>query len=455
MAWFSFLLFLLSPFAVCGLNFSTVFVWEQLNFNWPSHKNSFQTVYEPNNILTYDHAVFRERIFISFYIFGVPVTLTWLSMTEAQSREPKLRPFPSWTMHEEGGCEKIKEIKGLEVDPVGRLWALDRGTKNCAATKLWIFDLANNDSVVLVHQFAYHVAIHDLSKKDMREFVLDETPDDDWLAYIPDFQAAKIVVFSLKRNTSWTVKIEKVKFSAFALSPKINRGLLYLADQTQTEVHTAPISSLRRGDKKVNPYLVGNKTEGSRRMLMDSRGKLYFDLERKGCIATWDTNADPFLEEVVYQKEELKNKFPFSFAFDTCNNLWLLIRNGTKYQLLRAAVGARSYLYNDSDVLLPACGKRDEYFGPEFNISGPSIADKRNATVHGCDDRVLQNLRVLNVVLSCWNVFSFFSIGFQIFWFRFLKRKNKGMLAKAPEKFQEIIPDGEVIYEEVEPSTSV
>ncbi|CAB3376961.1 Hypothetical predicted protein [Cloeon dipterum] len=304
MAWFSFLLFLLtiSPFAVCALNFSTVFVWDRFDFSWPSHQNSFQSNFEPNNILTYEHAVFGERIFISFYFFGVPVTLTWLSMTEAQSREPKLHPFPSWTMHEEGGCEKIKEIKGLEVDPVGRLWALDRGSKNCAATKLWIFDLANNDAVVLVHQFAYHVAIHDLSKKDLRELVLDETPDDDWLAYIPDFQAAKIVVFSLKRNSSWMVKIEKIKFSAIALSPKRNRGLLYLADQTQTELHTVPISSLRRGDKKaVDPYLAGNKTAGSRRMLMDSRGKLYFDLERSGSIATWDTNSDSFQEEIVYR----------------------------------------------------------------------------------------------------------------------------------------------------------
>ncbi|XP_065336182.1 uncharacterized protein LOC135937044 [Cloeon dipterum] len=347
----------------------------------------------------------------------------------------------------------MEEVKGLEVDSLGRLWAVDVGSNNSPA-KLWIFNLSNGDSVALVHQFSSLVVSYTYNRRDLRKPVLDETANDS-LAYIPDVNTNKIVVFSEKRNESWSVQVkERIYFSALALSPKNKRDFVYLGDHVQTykNLYKIPISNLKKGGKvEVSPSFVGSRNGSSWKMLMDSRGTLYFDVrtdqDEQGRIATWNTNT-PFNEEITFQFQFSLTRY--SIAFDTCGNLWLLLWDGRKYQLLKAAVGAKSYLYNDSDAFT-ACGKR---------ISDSTVGSG-NAAID------CSGLRHLNVVLSCWNLFAFFSIGLQIFWFRALTRKKYAILKTKKEQEETYMPaddpanfqrtsftPGEPIYEEVKPCTS-
>ncbi|CAB3388177.1 Hypothetical predicted protein [Cloeon dipterum] len=270
---FCFVIIFLRLSLVTSVNFTQVFEWPNgLDYEWPSEASRTQALKDgtsdPEKIVPLFMAVFGTRIFLSLekYNVGIPVTLVSLPTSSESFAPPKLTPFPSWDVHKKyGDCNNIDRATGLEVDSVGRLWVLDDGSSHCKS-KLWIFDLSNNDHTILIHHFHFCYDMHDL--------VLDETPNG-YYAYIARWGEPNIVVFSLKREDSWILYTPGMKVFSVALSPKEEARQLYFSKYNSTELYSIPIPEIPHETQTVNPKLIGNWKASPFRILIDNHGTLY------------------------------------------------------------------------------------------------------------------------------------------------------------------------------------
>ncbi|CAB3388874.1 Hypothetical predicted protein [Cloeon dipterum] len=336
---------------------NTVFEWDKMDFDWPSEKTRADAVrdgsYYPGKLPPFYLAAHGNRIFLSFSRYeGVPVTLASLPMTNALSVSPKLNPYPSWLMQKKGYCSVLQDIRGLAVDSLGRLWAVDNGQDEKCRPKLWIFNLGDNDRLERVHEFPEHV-VRRRGPRWLTEIVLDESPDDT-LAYIADSpgSAARLVVFSFNQRRSWRVPNQFKDMDALAISP-LN---LYIGGTVSNEVRSVPLKDLRTGARYPAVMFVGNKTAPSRRMAMDRNGKLFFDLVMKKSIATWNTNSS-LAEDNFYTDVNVIDHWPFLFAFDELNNLWMMTiisARQLKYKMFKVEHGTDEFLSN-TDADLESC----------------------------------------------------------------------------------------------------
>ncbi|XP_065336164.1 protein yellow-like [Cloeon dipterum] len=327
-------------------NFTQVFQWNEFDYEWPSEASRAQALedgtYRPENFAPRFMAVYGSRIFLSFEKYkGVPVNLVSLPTSSASSASPKLTPFPSWDLHEWGNCSKMEWSLGLQVDSVGRLWVLDICSQYCTLPKLWIFNLNTNETE-LFYRFSHRYSIHDL--------VIDETPNGTF-AYIAQFKTHHIVVFSLERNEAWTVDTPGINPCSIALSPKKETRQLYLGNWRFKTLHSISVAALRNGTRAAEPRLIENWAAiNPYRMLMDNHGTLYTAFMWKNYTSTWNTSR-PFLEQSFYQVSGLKSSWPFTFSLDQSGTFWMTAfddENMPRFRLLKAAVGAKSYIYEDS-----------------------------------------------------------------------------------------------------------
>ncbi|XP_065352688.1 protein yellow-like isoform X2 [Cloeon dipterum] len=335
-------------------NFTQVFESNEIiDFEWPSEEIKSQVLedgtFKPEHMYPIFMAVYGTRIFFSLYKIrpGTPVTLVSLPTSNASSAPPKLTPFPSWDMHKTGDCNKIEEAKGLEVDSVGRLWVLDEGSYNCNC-KIWTIDLIKNDHhTKLIHRFSFLHSLHDL--------VLDETPNGTF-AYIARRYDFNIVVFSLERNQSWIVDTPGKRVNSIALSPKNQEArTLYLYEPFSKELNSISVAEVRKGTRTANPKAIGNWSAETYRMLMDNRGTIYATFWGRNFINSWNT-SQPFEVQRFYEDAGLEldfDQFAFTFALDQSETLWMTVLDWNrqpKYRLLKAAVGAKSYIFEASQV---------------------------------------------------------------------------------------------------------
>ncbi|CAB3383676.1 Hypothetical predicted protein [Cloeon dipterum] len=330
-------------------NFTQVFEWpNELDFEWPSEESRTQALedgtFKPVKIQPRYMAVYEARLFLNlFKEDGVPASLVSLPTSSESSSPPKLTPFPSWDFHlnGSGNCDKIHRAEGMEVDSDGRLWVLDQGNpdSNCSS-KLWIFNLINNETE-LIHRFSFDEYFHDL--------VLDETANGTF-AYIARWMESHVVVFSLERNESWIVDTPKVEVNSIALSTKDQEPRhLYLARSGFKELYSIPVAALHNGNRTTEPRLIENwAADNSYRMLMDSHGTLYSGFMYENYTSTWNTSR-PFLEQSFYQVAGLESAWPFTFSLDQNATFWMTVFddvNMPRFRLLKAAVAAKSYIYN-------------------------------------------------------------------------------------------------------------
>ncbi|XP_065334971.1 protein yellow-like isoform X2 [Cloeon dipterum] len=325
-------------------NFSPVFEWNELDFNWPSEASRTTALkdgtFKPENIDPRFMAVHGSRIFLSLddTYGGIPVTLGSLPTSGASSAPPKLTPFPSWDMHVKGDCDKLERTKGLEVDSVGRLWVLDSGGDDCYA-KIWTIDLNNNDHTKIIHRFPV--------RRLMQDLVLDETPDGTF-AYISQGIEQNVVVFSLERNQSWIVKTPEIEVFSIALSPKKDQEprQLYLSKWYSKELYSISVAALRNGAGTENPRLIGKWTADPYRMLLNNQGTMFTALLRQNYISSWNT-SQPFAEQRFHEVAGLNSGLPFTFALDQSGTLWMTVFDNKKkprYRLLKAAVSEQSLM---------------------------------------------------------------------------------------------------------------
>ncbi|XP_065333247.1 protein yellow-like [Cloeon dipterum] len=322
-----------------GANFNQVFQWDELDYEWPSEAKRTQALengsFKPENMLPLYIALHGTRLFISLHKEnGVPATLVSLPTGSASSAPPKLTPFPSWDMHLNGtgNCSKIRFVEGLQVDSVGRLWALNLESPDCNTT-LMIFNL-NTDEIELIHRFP--------SSEPINDFVIDETASGTF-AYISRSGGQRIVVFSLERNESWTVDTPGIEESSAALSLKEEQ--LYLGNMDSKELFSIPVAALRNGTRTSNPKLIGKWTGKPYKMLIDNHGTMYATFDRENYISSWIT-AQPFQEQRFHEVTGLNFSWPYTLALDQNGTLWVTVfdqNRKPKYRLLKAAVGGKSF----------------------------------------------------------------------------------------------------------------
>ncbi|XP_065349238.1 protein yellow-like [Cloeon dipterum] len=269
----------------------------------------------------------------------------WLPTSGTSTAPPKLALFPSLDLHKEDNCDTIQWAKGMETDTDGRLWALDLGSSNCPS-KLWIFDLLNNDRTERVHQFPDTVVSHSYNKRKLHDLVLDKTPDD-YLAYIADLFSERIVVYSRKTDKSWSVKTTGDRWLSLAISPNREaRQSLYLIGILGSKVlNSVSVSELKNEGGSAAVKFIGNFTEKPYRMLIDSANVLYAAFYFQNYFSKWNT-SEPFREQRLHEVGSLDGSLPFTFALDENDTLWVMERNviggEARHKLLKAAVGARS-----------------------------------------------------------------------------------------------------------------
>ncbi|XP_065334934.1 protein yellow-like [Cloeon dipterum] len=328
-----------------AVNFTQVFEWpDGFDYEWPSEERKAQALenvtFNPRHISPSYLAVYGERIFLSLYKNddGIPATLVTLPKSGASSASPKLNPFPSWDMYlneSAANCSIIDWAQGLQVDSVGRLWVLNIGSENCDG-KLWIFDLNNNNEIVLIHSFSFDGWMHDL--------VLDETPNGTF-AYISQSGERRIAVFSLERNESWLVDTE-IKVFSITLSPKQQEPRqLYLGKYDSTELYSLSVTPLRNGTDYVDPELFGTWSASPYRMQVDNQGTLYAGLTWQHYISSLNS-TQPSEEQRIYEVEKSGLLRSFTFSLDQNGTFWMFVFDHLgrpRYRLLNAAVGARSF----------------------------------------------------------------------------------------------------------------
>ncbi|XP_065350538.1 protein yellow-like [Cloeon dipterum] len=340
-----------------AINFTTIYEWDKFDFAWPSGANSSDEQIEQNlnssEVYFRFMAVVEERLFLNLDPSpGIPATLVWLPTSGMPTEPPKLNPFPSWDLSKkDNNCDTIQEARGMKADTDGRLWVLDLGSSECPS-KLWIFDLAN-DTIERVHQFPDTVVSHSHSKRWLSDIVIDKTADDDYLAYIADYSSEHIVVYYLKTDLSWPVKTPEFVWQCLALSPNQEaRQLLYLNRRSwsNNELYSVSVSELENEAGSAAVKFIGNFTETPYRMLMDSANVLYAAFYNQNYLSKWNI-SEPFHEQRVHEAAgELGAGWPFTFALDASDTLWMMERNQsgneTKHKLLKAAVGAKDSAYS-------------------------------------------------------------------------------------------------------------
>ncbi|XP_065334803.1 L-dopachrome tautomerase yellow-f2-like [Cloeon dipterum] len=249
-------------------------------------------------------------------------------------------------------CDTIQRAYGIDTDSDGRLWVLDDGGSQCPG-KLWIFDLLNNDTIERVHQFPDAVVSHSFSNRYLRDIALDKTPEDS-LAYITDLSFEHIVVYSRKLDKSWSVKTPGRKWESLALSTNREARQLYLRGFESKELHSVSVSVLKNeGVGSISVKLVGEWTGSPYRMVIDGANVLFAAFTEQSYASKWNI-SEPFREQRFHEVGELDAYWPFTFALDTNDTLWVTQRieieaeNKTRHKLLKAAVGARSNLFSTS-----------------------------------------------------------------------------------------------------------
>ncbi|XP_065336034.1 major royal jelly protein 1-like [Cloeon dipterum] len=442
---------------------STIYEWDEFDFNWPSEQSKQKYFkgggkFEPDDLRPNFLAVYEERIFLSLYQrWSAPSTLvSFPTAITSGPAPPKLTPYPSLEMNEKGNCRVIQWAQGLQVDALGRLWVLDSGF-NCPS-KIWIFNLVHGDSIELSYQFNQSLELYDIA--------LEKTQEDDWLAYITHESESKcLIVFSLNNRRSKTVCSEWKKFKAIAFSSLEKK--LFFSQFDSKELYSISTEILKTTSSIKHPNrIVSWQAVNCYRMLFDNSGVLYAAFLKQTYIETW--NAQKLNKNRFFLNGgDYLARTPFTFALDTSGIMWIMVYKTWKpsrHKLLRIPIGDNSFSTNASQVCrnggicvsptIPTAPARTTIFGTDKN---PELS------AHGVNDTYCDNkpLLFLNIVLSCWNVFSLFSIASQILWFRKIKKTQdsiaeikKAERRDATNRASTDSPDP--IYEEIEsfPSTS-
>ncbi|CAB3384236.1 Hypothetical predicted protein [Cloeon dipterum] len=241
------------------------------------------------------------------------VAFTWMDLA---SHFPNLHPFPSLKMLEKGNCASIQNVNAIKVDSRGRLWVVDRNW-NCRS-RIWIFDLNDNDEVVFVHDLPDYIFPYEYLGGTIVTMELHEEKDDTLAFIVDNNYESKVHVFSLKSKEMCSWERDKPGLYSVLVSDLIGRK-----------------------NDSIIPSFIGNKSTNSYKLIMDRKGMLYYDVRDKNVLCSWDTNL-PFKEEVVFEDDETipDTRWDSRYTIDELDDVWLLARFDGGFKLFTSGVVA-------------------------------------------------------------------------------------------------------------------
>lgn len=143
---------------------------------------------------------------------GVPSSLNYVDMNNAQRHNVPLTPYPNWDVNrlDYEGSERIVSVYRMAIDECDRAWMIDTGlieipgnNTRVQPAAILIVDL-NTDAIIRRYVLPDNV----LRPASIPAYIVVDTTSttcDDAYAYIPDLAGYGLIVYSLKRNTAWRV----------------------------------------------------------------------------------------------------------------------------------------------------------------------------------------------------------------------------------------------------------
>ncbi|XP_065345314.1 uncharacterized protein LOC135942900 [Cloeon dipterum] len=298
--------------------------------------------------------IYGDRIF-----FGFPnnsssgtkarLTFAWMPGGDKSNLSPSLHP-----LQEQFGenCDAVQSVIDLETDVLGRLWVLDGGSRNCQPT-FRIFDLKNNDSLLLVHPLA----------GSPRNIVAIADGVADKVALVSQWNG-KYFSFALNENktmpstpkTGNSYQDWDFKDLAWVLFSPLKYATAYMCSYQCREIFLA--------DDSTTPTTVtqiGALSSDSKGMLMDSKGVLYFVQEKEKRVTAWDSKS-PFKEELLHKFESDVDSI--NFALDRADNLWLLSHDASsRFFLLKGEYKHKQQINRSMAILQEFMAAFDKILG--------------------------------------------------------------------------------------------
>ncbi|XP_067005601.2 dopaminechrome tautomerase [Anabrus simplex] len=365
----------------CSADLEVLYQWNFLPFNLPPGFPAGDYVPE-NNVFT-GLEVSWDRIFVALPRLrpGVAATLAWLPRdvnhqgVALGGSSPLLQAYPNWRWHSrEANCSGLISVYRMRADRCDRLWVLDSGLMDSLGSftpvcppKLLTFDLRTNQ---LVRSVVFPSDVRRLNSLFTNLVLDDEGAQtcDDMVIYISDTAAPGLVVYDVKRDSTWRISHSTMwpspDFSTFevagetftlmdgivglALSPPAppphavfgghipQQGrLLYYQPLATDRLFSVATSALKAGPlpegAELQVTLVGHKSSQSANLAVDQNdGGIYFCPVKETAIANYQpsTNTNRIIE---FNPELLQFSSELVIAPRDGGRIWLISSRFQKF----------------------------------------------------------------------------------------------------------------------------
>uniref|UniRef100_A0A0B7ARG0 Bee-milk protein n=1 Tax=Arion vulgaris TaxID=1028688 RepID=A0A0B7ARG0_9EUPU len=357
-----------------------VYEWTRLEYDWPTdalkQKAIDNKTFIPERNMVAGIKVYNNNIYLSvprwFFTNGIPVTLAKVVTVNGKV---KLRPYPNWAAQEQGNCNALQYVQGMEIDPnTGFMYVVDIGriaqTLNLCPAKIVVYDL-NTDSEIQKYELPSNVASP--TSNFLNDITLDYVGGKVRFAYITDANDARIVVFDFQTLKSFTVKHQSmniegnnaeiviinnrsynipVAVDGIAMSPDFK--YVYYCSLAAYNLYQIPTSSLRFGSSD-GIRSVGAKVSQSGGIGHGNK-HLYYGSFGENAVYFWNLERDMANQKLGIDKVTMKTQtllvrndstmqWQDTFAFDNLGWIWFV---SNRLQLFRENSG----LPNEGDAFM-------------------------------------------------------------------------------------------------------
>lgn len=206
-------------------------LWTGASFAWPcpSTKALYKSSgkYVSKHIIATRAQIAQDSVFLALprYKAGSPATLVQTDLKQG-SCHTTLKPFPCWSMQEEGNCQALQSAVDIFLDNNDVLWVLDVGVTNSLETPVRRCPPKVIAFSVKTGKVLKTVSLDGLTAPTSRlqYLVVDYAADGRCFVYVSDASTRSIIVFDVQAARGFRVVLPKA-----VTVGSTKRDVLYLA----------------------------------------------------------------------------------------------------------------------------------------------------------------------------------------------------------------------------------
>ncbi|XP_050520350.1 major royal jelly protein 1-like [Daktulosphaira vitifoliae] len=308
----------------CLSELRMVYHWDKIKLSTNGRELTNLEPYIPENNIVHRLRIWNNTLYFAVPRFrpGVPATLCQSSKVDV------VEPYPSLGFQTVGNCFGLQNIKDIEVDHLGQLWALDVGKVNdmyqanyTCDPKLVVIDLRSNkivrSAILPKSMFTIQSVLSGLTidLKTMMAIITDLGPDPGFIAY--NFQTGIYQKFSCQ------ILYGKKGYDEAQMVVSAIDSLLYFTTVQLDKLYTIPMSVFDASlliDVSHHVNNQGFKPDKSTAMTFDTAGNLFLAMPKK--IIVWNTLRHNFEVTELYT-QDIRLEWITSLAFDTHGFIWI------------------------------------------------------------------------------------------------------------------------------------